>query len=222
MKKSFISLLGGYGVLFSLKLSIILLIVNLSSCSTEDTLSPSQVDIAVFEFKNSFDNFSTLKTGKSSKRPEEDLSESEAKDLLSDLATSSQGFLIDLGFEEDDISEFVGTTEDEELIAVSMILLEMGLKNAKEEVRYNINDAFFTNVKASVYQDSEIVSCALEAFGIATIAYIIDHGIEEAIERYGKKGLLKVLGKSVGKAVGWVGLAIALWDLKNCLDETKV
>jgi len=80
---------------------------------------------------------------------------------------------------------------------------------------FNIFNLFFTSACAR----QNWTSCAAEALGIATIGYIFEFGFSEAIEHYGKKGLIRVLGKAAVKALGWVGIAIAAYDFTKCMEQ---
>lgn len=73
---------------------------------------------------------------------------------------------------------------------------------------------FFNQAQAF---EGEVLPCLGEAFGFAAVGYILSEGIVAAIDHYGTKGLMKVLGKAAGRTLGRIGAALAAYEFAQCL-----
>lgn len=100
-------------------------------------------------------------------------------------------------------------------MAVALLLLdELTRPQTVAKNQPNISSWFFNQAQA--YR-GDVLPCLGEAFGFAAVGYILSEGIEAALEHYGTKGLMKVLGKAAGRTLGWVGAALAAYEFAQCL-----
>jgi len=201
---------------FCLKILLFSFFLFIQSCQ-EGVIPQNQFDENAIERYQSFVHGGILRNSSRSTANLEttDLTDQGAKKLLSEFTQESIIFLRALGFDNEDINSELGGADSPTTAAIAYILLQDLNKN-----NYQVNNASLNQlVFNQAYAGGEIKDCILHAFGFAAVGYVLQFGIEEAIEHYGKKGLIKVLGKAAGRTLGWVGLAIAAYEFADCMAE---
>ncbi|WP_420387941.1 hypothetical protein [Roseivirga sp.] len=212
MKKVVFKFSRGLVGFFTLKLSLLILVFVVVSC--QDNMRPNyHFDQNVIDEYASFVQtglFSSMSRSQASIE-EGSVTEQQAKALMKDLTERSMSFLRGLGFSEEDINSELGGINSPSTSVVALILLE----NIKTDQLTSSKNIWINQA----YAKSDVWGCIGEAFGFAAVGYLLEYGIEEAIEHYGKKGLIKVLGKAAGKTLGWIGLAVAAYEFATCMAE---
>jgi hypothetical protein len=217
MKKRAFGISRGVVALLLTKALIIVLILNITSC-TDDPLPLEELTIEEASLKRFGDfleqTFVDNAVVFEANIIENSMTETESEKKMAPLLSESIVFLKELGFDPKDIEAEFGDLNVPVTAALALIIFEETLKNEATSYAPNFSNLFLT----SAYANQSMASCAMKALGIASIGYIFEFGIAEAIEHYGKKGFIRVLGKAAGKALGWVGLAIAAYDFARCMQ----
>lgn len=218
MRTLFANFTRGIVYLFTLKLSIILIILTVASCSQDDT-APDQSELeAVTKFTSYVKgSFSNRIIRSQANLEDNELTEEAARAMLQPMQEKSLEFLKDLGFEENVINEELGGIDNPQTMLVALLVLdELRQAQLTSANQLEIDALFFSQAKAF---DGEVLPCLGEAFGFAAVGYILQEGIEAALAHYGTKGLLKILGKAAGRTLGWVGAALAAYEFAQCLKH---
>lgn len=216
MRTLFAKFTRGVICIFTLKLSIVLVVVSVASCTQEDT-TPDQSEMeAVTKFSTFVKGgFSSNIIKSQANLGDNELTEEAAKAMLKPMQEKSMEFLKELGFEENVINDELGGVDNPQTMLVALLILdELRQTQATTRNHLEINAMLFNQAKAF---DGEVLPCLGEAFPFAAIGYVLQEGIEAAIERYGTKGLMKILGKAAGRTLGWVGAALAAYEFAQCL-----
>ncbi len=202
--------------LFTLKLSLLLIIFTVASCQQEDDVPEQENLEAITEFSDFVKNgFSNNMIRSEANLENAALTEESAKVMLESMSEMSMEFLIKLGFEENEINEELGGMDSPQTMAVALLLLdELSKSQAITKNHFDVSSLLFFQAQA---YPGDVLPCLGEAFGFAAVGYILSEGIEAAIEHYGTKGLMKVLGKAAGRTLGWVGAALAAYEFAQCL-----
>ncbi len=199
-----------YTILCSFKLLALIAIFNLYSCSQNDeSIYEPNFDAEAFERFGGFLESNFVKNGSSRANLENsELTEVEAKTLMMPLIDESLLFLENLGFEKSDVFEEIGDADSPQIgeAAISLFVLISQEKG-------------FYSTTSEVGGDNEFLACLAEILPIALISKLVEVGIDEFVEKYGKRALVKIVGKTLGKTLGWVGLAYAGYELALCLRD---
>ena len=60
--------------------------------------------------------------------------------------------------------------------------------------------------------------CFKRASGIAGIASIFRNGLRQTILVHGKRYVINIMSKALGRTLGWIGVGIAIYDFGRCMD----
>lgn len=130
------------------------------------------------------------------------LDEKTAEAILAPGAKICLTYLRTLGFTDEVLTEEFGSLDSSGVIMMGHYL--------------NLGDNGYQVMGGTSTWDL-VVDCAASAAGIAGVSLLLQQGIKGAIKQLGIKGVVKVVGKFLGKYLGWVGAAIALIDFTECL-----
>jgi len=202
--------------LFTLKLSLLLIIFTVTSCQQEEEVPEQENLEAITKFSGFVKNGFNDGISRSEASLENNvLTEQRAKAMLESMTEKSIEFLVELGFQESDINEELGGKDSPQTMTVALLLLgELTRSQAVAKNQFDVSKLFFN--QAHAYR-GDVLPCLGEAFGFAAVGYILSEGIEAALEHYGTKGLMKVLGKAAGRTLGWIGAALAAYEFAQCL-----
>lgn len=136
IKKSWRGLTG----LFVLKIGVICLLLTIHACSDaiEPKINFDQTAIDEYEsfinrgvFNSSFGNSANLEV--------EEMSESQAKEVLSDFTDQSMKFLIGIGFDKSTIDSELGGVNSPNTAAIAYIILEEIKKDKSSASYFDLN-----------------------------------------------------------------------------------
>jgi hypothetical protein len=130
------------------------------------------------------------------------LDETSARIILTPGIDICITYLHTLGFTNEDLIEEFGSLQDPGIVMMGHYL--------------NLGDNGYQTYGGTSTWDL-IVDCAASAAGIAGVSVLLQTGIKNAIKQVGIKGVVKIVGKFLGKYLGWFGAALALIDFTECL-----
>jgi len=216
MKNGLNKFAKGMFAIFTIKLMLIGSAFLVQSCETNDEIfENSEKEIALSKFESLLRQTTpTLKTSIKSNNLNTSLSktvaqsENEAKELINPLVNGTKELLLAFEIEEKDLEEVFGSKDDPRLVIVGLALLSAG---SEENSQAAIN--FSSLFGQSTYAQSGIGGCVLEALGVNAAVDALKGGIK----KLGKKGAFKLLKKVAGKALGPIGVALAIIDFADCM-----
>lgn len=121
--------------------------------------------------------------------------------------------------EQEIISEF-GSLDSEKiaLTAEAIVKAEELIDNGQtlsifKESDYQQASLSFFGLNSTYAQSDTVGGCIADAVGIGVAFEVLEHGITGL----GRRGVLKLIGKIGGKALGPIGLALATYDFADCM-----
>lgn len=121
--------------------------------------------------------------------------------------------------EQEIISEF-GSLDSEKiaLTAEAIVKAEELIDNGQtlsifKESDYQLASLSFFGLNSTYAQSDTVGGCIADAVGIGVAFEVLEHGIAGL----GRRGVLKLIGKIGGKALGPIGLALATYDFADCM-----
>jgi hypothetical protein len=214
MKKGINKFAKGVFAIFTIKLLFFGIVFLNQACQTDDNIfSISEKELALEKFENILKqtipvvktNIKEKNLNSSFRKGENDY---ESKKMINPLIDGTKELLLAFDVEENDLIEIFGSKNDPRLVIVGLALLN---------IRYNDNSQTAINFSnlfvESAYAQSGIGGCVLEALGVNAAVNALKGGIK----KLGKKGALKLLRKVGGKALGPIGVALAIVDFADCM-----
>lgn len=152
---------------------------------------------------NDFGSFQEIEVIKS-------MNELECNKLLNPTLIASKELLYSYGLTENDLIE-----ENIDPNGSEMINYGIYLSAAEKELEESKTVAFdFKSLLGSEMYASKVGQCAGDALGISAVAAVLQQGLATEAA---KKLLLKSLRKVAGRALGWVGAAIFVYEFSDCM-----
>ena len=152
---------------------------------------------------NDFGSFQEIEVIKS-------MNELECNKLLNPTLIASKELLYSYGLTENDLIEEKIDPNGSEMINYGIYL-----SVAEKELEESKTVAFdFKSLLGSEMYASKVGQCAGDALGISAVAAVLQQGFATEAA---KKLLLKSLRKVVGRALGWVGAAIFVYEFSDCM-----
>lgn len=212
----------GMIAIFAIKLLLFGGAFIIQSCQTEsieDTQSIEQ-ELALSKFESLVrtstpkiqsmverqQSFSTSKSTFS--REVQQQNEAEMIESLNPLVEGTKELLLAFEIEAKDLEEVFGNENDPRLVIAGLALLSMGNED-NNQTAINFSNIFVQ----STYAQSGIGNCVLEALGVNAAVDAFKGGIK----KLGKKGAFKLLKKVAGRALGPIGVALAIIDFADCM-----
>lgn len=214
MKKGINKFAKGMFAIFTIKLLFFGIVFLNQACQTVDNIfSISEKELALEKFENILKqtipvvktNIKEKNLNPSFRKGENDY---EAKKMINPLIDGTKELLLAFDVEENDLIEIFGSKNDPRLVIVGLALLNVW-DNDNSQTAINFSNLFVE----STYAQSGIGGCVLEALGVNAAVNALKGGIK----KLGKKGALKLLRKVGGKALGPIGVALAIVDFADCM-----
>ena len=140
----------------------------------------------------------------------DDISESEAQELMSKTLKESKLLLSYFGFEEEEFKNESGKIDDIVIIFTALAVFEA--ENRFEKPNVYTASLFFNEAKA---YDS-VGTCLLEAIGVGAL---YDWAVGKSV--VSRRVLIRAVGKALSRTLGYVGTALAVVDFVWCMNREQ-
>jgi len=145
-----------------------------------------------------------------------------ALEYVAELESSALNLIKSYGVTEAEIISEFGSLDPGKitLAAQSILATEDMIDNQQtlsifDEEDYSLVALQMLGVNSANAQAQDTFGgCVADALGVYAVAEITEKGIKGL----GKKGVLKIIRKVAGKALGPIGVALAVYDFADCMD----
>lgn len=201
-----------------------------SSNEKNDQVEP---EVALINLGNSFNEIEPmfqnltetvrLNRGENSKQIRKSLSNNQIGDvnkMLNHLSNPALTFFNSLGFTDNDYKEAFGSADKSEIgkKAAGYALLILKLRACAEKNPAPLNKSLNYGTMSGAEEDTpKVVTCALEATGLAAGATIIGGLAYGTLGKNGKKAVLKAVAKIGGRTLSGIGLALVAAEFTWCM-----
>jgi hypothetical protein len=132
--------------------------------------------------------------------------EVKAKKELTPIIENGLNVLYSYGLTDKDILENFESLEDPKIALLALAIVSV---ESTEETHANLNSFLVNNSFAA---QPSIGSCAMDALGIPASLLM---GTAKGTSA---KAIMKAAGKLAGRTIGYIGLAIAIYDFADCMN----
>ncbi len=201
----------GMIAIFVFKLVFVFGAFTLQSCEEEEIINPNEEQrIALENFKSVLeqnssvvgslnDDFTYNANSKGNIKSEE-----EALEFLKPMIESSKELFATYEVTDSDIKEVFGDSNDPRVVVVSLAILYA------ESEKGNVSVDFSALFGSSVYAQGGVWECAGQALGFYAIAEIFAGQVSNS-------AILGAFKKVAARTLGWVGLALAIYEFGDCM-----
>ena len=192
--------------LFALKLSLICVFLIVQAC--KDSVAPEDPLVKFSSFLSServsiVDRINLNKDQVAGSV----ISESEAKEVLTNTLEESMLLLKHFGFQEDEFMDESGSIDNIVVIFTALAVLEA-------ENRFNNRNTYASSLFFNEAQAYGVGTCILEAIGVGAL---YDWAVGKAV--LSRRMLIRAVGKTLSRTIGWVGTALAVADFVWCMSR---
>lgn len=199
--------------LFTLKLSIMAVILLVQAC--QELTVPEQDPLIRFssfltkERNTIVDGLRSTDKNGFIDAVDENITESEAQILLVPTVDESKLLLEYFGFTDQEFIEELGVVDETVRIYTALAVLEAE-RRFNNGNTYTASSLMFNQALA----DENIGTCILEAIGVGAL---YDWAVGKAV--ISRRALIRAVGKTLSRTIGWVGTALAVADFVWCMNR---
>ena len=136
------------------------------------------------------------------------------KKVLDPVITSSTKLLETYGISESFLQQEMGNPNDPRLLLIGVWIAELerrGLETRRVNHAQLANLSFFFEENTWIADDPDWMECMMAAVGVDAIVEFVKGNVTEAIAK-------KAIRKIASRTLGWVGVALALYEYGNCME----
>ena len=130
---------------------------------------------------------------------------SQAKTLLDPMLVASKKLLNAYDFSTKDLPKGIDES--------AMVLLGLAVFAAEKKKEKQVDKAGFLSLVFDV--GDKVINC----IGRAALGFSLHDGWESLIKQMSKRTLIRVIGRIAARTLGWIGVALIVYDLVDCFSE---